>query len=89
MILVDQFDGGGELDEGGEIFDGGLDDSRPDPEALERYRARPDEEEEAAAVGLAEPEPLGGPFGSGASPMSLSSRAVLCLSGWLGILLTS
>jgi hypothetical protein len=32
---------------------------------------------------------LGVPFGSGASPMSLSSRAVLCLAGWLGILLIS
>ncbi len=46
-------------------------------------------EEEAATVGLAEPEPLGGPFGSGAGHMSLSSRIVLCLTGSLGILLIS
>ncbi len=68
------------------------------PEAWDRKQARPDEhadengdgaEEEVAAVGSAEPVPIGGNFGSGASPMSLSSRAVLCLTGWLGMLLIS
>ncbi len=46
-------------------------------------------QEEAAAGGLAEPGHLGGPFGSSASPMSLSFTAVLCLTGWLGMLLIS
>jgi hypothetical protein len=59
-----------------EVSDGGLDDSLSGPEALERYWARPDEddderyevEEEAAAVGMAEPEPLGGFLASVPAP---------------------
>ncbi len=45
-----------------------------------------DDAEEEVPVGSVEPGPLGGPFGSGASPMSRSSKAVLCLAGWWGML---
>ena len=44
--MVDHFGIGGDVCEGGEVYDGGTDDSHSGPEAWDRYRSRPDDEDD-------------------------------------------